>query len=340
MPDRRWGDALMDRLTVGLNPYGLTWTLGLQGAGTPRGNPQGGGLERFIAIATGIGARMIDLHNPWLNALDAAGRAVLKARLRDLGLVPVVSASLPHEPVERALDNAAGIGARVVRVGLTTVLCGDRALLGAGWTDLVARVRADLIRLAPLAAARGLTLAIENHQDFGSAELMALCAEAGDGIGICLDSGNAFPVAEAPIPFARAVAPRVAHVHLKDYRVQFTDEGFRLVRCAIGDGAVPIRGMLDILLADGRELTASLEPAALEARHVRLLTPGWWQGYPARDARDLAAVLAAARVNLLPEDADFRTPWELEAPGPELGAYELAMIERSAANLRAAGVME
>ena len=33
---------------------------------------------------------------------------------------------------------------------------------------------------------------------------------------------------------------------LKDYRVQFTDEGYRLVRCAIGDGAVPIVAMLDI----------------------------------------------------------------------------------------------
>jgi sugar phosphate isomerase/epimerase len=330
----------MDRLTVGLNPYGLTWTLGLQGAGTPRANPDAGGLEGFIAIAGRIGARMIDIHNPWLNALDPDGLAALKARLAALGLVPVVSSSLPHEPVERAVDNAAAIGARIVRVGLSTVLCGDRALLGAGWGDLVSQVQADLIRLAPLAAARGLTLAIENHQDFTSAELLAFCEAAGDSVGICLDTGNAFPVAEAPLPFARTVAPRVRHVHLKDYRVQFTDEGFRLVRCAIGDGAVPIREMLEILLADGRSLTASLEPGALEARHVRLLTPGWWQGYPPKDARDLAAALAAARVNRLPDDADWRTPWEAGAPGPEVGAYELAMMERSAANMRAARVME
>ena len=35
------------------------------------------------------------------------------------------------------------------------------------------------------------------------------------------------------------IAPHVRYLHLKDYRVQFTDEGYRLVRCAIGDGAVP-----------------------------------------------------------------------------------------------------
>ncbi len=38
-----------------------------------------------------------------------------------------------------------------------------------------------------------------------------------------------------------------ATCHLKDYRVQFTDEGYRLVRCAIGDGAVPFMAMFDIL---------------------------------------------------------------------------------------------
>ena len=53
--------------------------------------------------------------------------------------------------------------------------------------------------------------------------------------------------AEAPLDFARtAIAPDVGHVHLKDYRVQFTDEGYRLVRCAIGDGAVPFREIFDL----------------------------------------------------------------------------------------------
>ena len=39
----------------GLNPYGLTYYLGLQGAGGPRANPKAAGLEGFIAIATELG---------------------------------------------------------------------------------------------------------------------------------------------------------------------------------------------------------------------------------------------------------------------------------------------
>ena len=52
---------------------------------------------------------------------------------------------------------------------------------------------------------------------------------------------------------------------------------------------------------------------------------------------ELAAWLAAARVNRLPDDADYRTPWE-KGDDASLADYELAMIRRSAANMRAVGL--
>ncbi len=130
----------------------------------------------------------------------------------------------------------------------------------------------------------------------------------------------------------------MAHVHLKDYRVQFTDEGYRLVRCAIGDGAVPFKELVAVLGAHHDSLTAVLEPGALEARHIRFLKPDWWRGYAPMTAQSFAATLAAARRNRLPDDADYRTPWERNADH-DLIDYELAMIRRSAANMRALGLM-
>ena len=41
---------------LGLNPYGMTYYLGLQGRGTSRQNPKGTGLEGFLAIAEELGA--------------------------------------------------------------------------------------------------------------------------------------------------------------------------------------------------------------------------------------------------------------------------------------------
>lgn len=120
--------------------------------------------------------------------------------------------------------------------------------------------------------------------------------------------------------------------------MQFTDEGYRLVRCAIGDGAVPFKEMIGELAKHHKSMTAVLEPGALEARHIRFLNPDWWREYRRMDAKDFAAALAAARVNRLGDGEDYRTPWERQADC-ELVDYELAMIRRSAANMRALGLM-
>jgi 3-oxoisoapionate decarboxylase len=100
---------------------------------------------------------------------------------------------------------------------------------------------------------------------------------------------------------------------------------------------VPFVPMLDILAAQGGKLTAVLEPGALEARHVRLLRPEWWSFYPPKSAPAFARCLAAARVNRLADEADYRTPWE-RGEDAAIADYELAMIRRSARNMRALGL--
>ena len=325
-------------LDVGLNPYGLTYTLGLQGHGTPRANPNGRGLDGFIEIAIELRARTLEIFEPWLARMSDDELASLRDTLKRLGMRPVISSGLQMGNIESCLRSAKGLGATIMRFALTPVLCGDRNAWGEKWPELVTNVRTRLAKYAPNADAQGVTLVIENHQDFTSQELVDLCNEAGPNVGIVYDTGNSFPVAEAPLDFTRVIAAKVRHVHLKDYNAQFTDEGFRLVRCAIGDGAVPFPEMLAILAEHHKTLPAVLEPGALEARHVRLFTPDWWKGYPPKSAEALASCLKAARRNKLPDDADYRTPWEREDDGA-LEAYEMAMIRRSAANMRALGIM-
>lgn len=325
-------------LRTGLNPYGLTFHLGLQGAGTPRANPHPAGVDGFLSVAQRLGAHTLELHSPWFDGYDDASLQRLRERIDALAMTPVLSLGPPLEGVDRAIRAAAALGARIVRLGLSPVLCGDRAAHGTRWREMIDHARTTLRNFAALAADAGLTLAIENHQDFGSEELLSFAAEAGPNVGICIDTGNPLAVAEDPIAFAERVAPAVRHVHLKDYRPQWTDAGYRLVRCAIGDGAIPIPEMMAILTRRHPDLTASLEPGALEARHIRLLTPGWWEGYAPRAAGELRACLAAARFARLPEDADWRTPWERGESPTAIVQYELDMIERSAANMRALGL--
>jgi sugar phosphate isomerase/epimerase len=325
-------------LETGLNPYGLTYVLGLQGQGTPRVNPRGTGLEGFVAIAQELKAKTLEIFEPWLAKMNDAELAALRERLKRLGMTPVVSSGLQTADMASCIRSARSVDAKMIRFALTPVLCGDRNVWGDKWHELVASVHAKLADYSPRAREHGLTLLIENHQDFSSHELVAFCEKYGPNVAIVYDTGNSLPVAEAPLDFTRVIAPYVRHVHLKDYKVQFTPEGFRLVRCAIGDGAVPFKELVAILAEHHKSLPAVLEPGALDVRHVRLFTPDWWTGYAPKSAESLAACLLAAQTNRLPDDADYRTPWERSDDGA-LEDYEMNMIRRSAENIRALGLM-
>jgi 3-oxoisoapionate decarboxylase len=326
---------------IGLNPYGFAHAAGLQGLGTPRVNPDGFGLHGFIAIARDLGAKCLEFDGRWLAPLKDDELAQLGASLPD---VPrICSYWLRHEPGETLAEPiraVRAIGGSTIRLHLTPVLEGARARQGAQWDAMVRHARATLNREARRAAEAGLIIAIENHQDLGSEELLAFADEAGDNVGLAFDTGNAFAVAEDPVAFVRRTAHRIRHVHLKDYVSQFTPEGFRLVRCAIGDGCVPLEELAALLAATGPPLTASIEVGALDARHVRVFAPDWWERYPPRPAAELQTVLERLRTRRLDDNADYRTPWERLEPAATVVAYELRQLHASVENLRRLGWMK
>ena len=111
-----------------------------------------------------------------------------------------------------------------------------------------------------------------------------------------------------------------------------------LSRCPIGDGAVNFSEIFRIL-DNPTPPTATIECGALIARHIRLFTEQWWQHYPPKRANQLAAAIRAARVNHLPENADWRTPWEAEAAPEEIVRYEMEQLHKSVANLKRLGLI-
>jgi 3-oxoisoapionate decarboxylase len=332
---------------IGLNPYGFAHTVGLQAFGTPRANREGSGLRGFIRIAKDIGARCLEFDGRWFAPMSDDELAALSAELPD---VPrLCSYWLQHvagETLDEAIRATRAVGGRTIRMHLTPVLEGARAKQGARWRQMIDHARATLNRDARKAADAGLDIAIENHQDLGSDELMAFAEQAGPNVGIAMDTGNAFAVAEDPVAFARRVAPRIRHVHLKDYVSQFTPEGFRLVRCAIGDGCVPLQEIADVFfrpVASGfsrkESLTASIEVGALDVRHIRIFAADWWEGYPARAGDELQIALGRLKTKRLDDNADYRTPWELQQPTAAIVDYEISQLQRSVANLKTLGWM-
>ena len=120
--------------------------------------------------------------------------------------------------------------------------------------------------------------------------------------------------------------------------MQFTDEGYRLVRCPTGDGAVPFKELFDILGQHNDTMLAAIEIGALEARHVRLFTPEWWHGYAPKQADGACRVPSRRAAQPARRRCRWRTPWERNADH-ELIDYELGQMRKSVANMKSLGLM-
>ena len=135
-------------LHIGLNPYGLTYTVGLQGLGTPRVNPRGTGLQGFLDIARRIGARCAELDWRWLTGLDDHVLRQLGDTCRADGMAVIVSAWLlqqPGETLDTPVRIAAALQASLLRLHLTPVLEGARARHGRAWPAMAAHARRTVV---------------------------------------------------------------------------------------------------------------------------------------------------------------------------------------------------
>jgi hypothetical protein len=122
----------------------------------------------------------------------------------------------------------------------------------------------------------------------------------------------------------------VKNVHVKDYQVSMSNEGYRLVRCPLGQGVVDFPALFGILSATCPHITMSIELGALEARHVRVLADDYWPDYPPRSAAQLAHVLRFVLDNVTPA-GDWRTPFERNEPVEAVIAYEDQQLAASLA---------
>jgi 3-oxoisoapionate decarboxylase len=114
---------------------------------------------------------------------------------------------------------------------------------------------ADLKAAAPRIADEGVTLLLENHGDFTGAEVTHIIqAVDHPAVAALYDFGNSMNVVEEPMEAARAMAPHVRSVHLKDHVVVSHEGQPLVVGVPIGAGHVAIADILSLLIgASGLE---------------------------------------------------------------------------------------
>lgn len=181
----------------------------------------------------------------------------LKSMADSLGLaLEPSSVGIEGETLARDLALAADWHAPVLR----TILSWERPRLGrhpeAKLTEAAERLRTVL----PEAERRGVTIAVENHGDVSTPDLLLLLAMVDSPrVGICLDVANSMVFLEDPVWTAQQLAPHAVTGHLKDYRWWMTNSGAKLSGVPLGEGNVDLDAVLATLVKAPRLNRVMLE---------------------------------------------------------------------------------
>jgi sugar phosphate isomerase/epimerase len=326
---------------IGLAAYSFPWRCGFAGAGTDRVCPRPYDALALLELAAYHNLATVEIPLDLIADQSPAGLRDYKRRADSLGIrIVLAGAVIDDAMLQHLIPVAALLGAPVLRVMMSGMLEGARATFPGGWEAHLQKQIAVLQRARPLAEEYNVVIAPENHQDVDSADLVRICDEVGGRhIGVTLDAVNPLAVAEDPIAFAETLGARIVNVHLKDYFLYLSDAGYRLVRSPLGAGVLDVAGLFAVLAKHAPTATCNIELAAINARHIRVFTPEWWQGYQRPYHIDTVLPLlrfAADHVSAAAED--WRTPWERGADALALGTYEETQFTQSVAYLR--GLMQ
>jgi sugar phosphate isomerase/epimerase len=202
-----------------------------------------------LAASLGFKGISLSLNNPAYRHLG--GRETWRMdRLRDH--LAGLGFSLEVDTSDTAPAHMAALLTVARRMGATSLRTYTRH---SGTPDqmIKATIR-DLAAVAPKAADLGITIVLENHEDFTGPELARIVQTVGHpNLKILYDYGNSQMVLEDPEAALEAVLPFVHSVHFKDHVMVRPKVAGRLTVAGvpIGEGFLPLKRITKRLLDQG-----------------------------------------------------------------------------------------
>jgi len=144
------------------------------------------------------------------------------------------------EHLMKYLDIASCLSSKIVRV----ILEKDGADMDI--EEAVGKIKEVL----PLFEAKGIHIAVENHERHKVNELVHLINTLNSHyVGICLDTVNSFGALECPKEVIETLAPYTINLHFKDFTIRRLDHkmGFEITGCPAGEGRLDIQFIIKTL---------------------------------------------------------------------------------------------
>lgn len=160
------------------------------------------------------------------------------------------------------------------------------------------QAKRTLALIEPVLRKHQLKVAIENHKDHTTEELVALMRGiSSEWVGVLVDTGNNIALLEEPHGVIETLAPFALSVHLKDMAVQSSDDGFLLSEVPLGTGMLGLPRMIATLSKANPALVFNLEMATRDPLRVPCLTESFFATFPERKATHLDAAMQRVKAN-------------------------------------------
>jgi 3-oxoisoapionate decarboxylase len=205
-----------------------------------------------------LGLEGIHLDDKAFDAMDEAyfSRVRDYARARNLYLEynfallsKKYDSSVQHE-IEQGIGIAAAIGADVAKIGMN--LSRPQPVAASKFHPQVMAqlegVVKKLKKAASLAEQSGVKLAVENHTDAFSEEVIWVLDRVNHPfVGACIDTVNGLHVTENPITAVENLAPRAFTNHFRDNKIIIKPYGFEMTGAAVGEGDLDMQRACELI---------------------------------------------------------------------------------------------
>jgi 3-oxoisoapionate decarboxylase len=229
-------------------------------------------MEReFLDFALAQNVDEIALESCFFNALDDGLCAEIRGRVDETGVDRVLGWGHPEglwggtkpeelEKLKQHLPQVLKLGSNRMRITAASMNYAK-----APREELITRVIPMLQDAAQAAGEHGVTLALENHIDFTSTEMVRILeAVDSDHLRVNFDTGNTIRLFEDPVEAAERLAPFTISTHTKDIATRVKggapSENFTWwPSCPIGEGVIDMPGVVEALSKGGFDGCLSVE---------------------------------------------------------------------------------
>jgi len=225
-------------------------------------------LEDFIKRAKELNVDGVSLESCFVR-LDRAYLSEIKGMLDEAGIERVWAWGHPdgleggknEQEFGKMLENfeyAKEIGAPIMRVVGSSLMFRNEP-----HEAQIERLSTMFAKAVKTAEQYDIKMAIENHIDFNSAEILQLLDNVGSPyFGVNFDTGNFIRVLDDPVKAAEKLAPHVLATHVKDVKLLDSvpaDTWYFFSSVPIGQGLVDVKGVAQALKNSGYDGVLALE---------------------------------------------------------------------------------